>query len=439
VSSAADDPLNINNPPYNSPGITAVNPVSGLTTPEDFLYFFDNSSDDQIQSNAALYTTGGVLDNAPIAPCTFLHSHRGRLWAILDTGQLRYSQPWILEQQLTVNFADDLFVDVPQDGGNPVALATVDDKLIVFCSSGIYYLAGDGPSPTGQGDFVSIQPVMTDTGCIAASSVLATPEGVWYQSAKGMYFLDRNLQVSFRGDNIQSLTSGVTCSGGVLMPDRQELRFFFSAVLGSATPVSDYALVFNYHHNVWSKFTGWAGNAATLWQGALTFVDSLGNVRQEQSDSYLDNGAYVRALLQSGWVGKSNGLQGWLRIPKAALLGAFGSGQKMQVFVSYDYENTAYEVDYSATQILNQQNYAAANLLPAYNANTPFGVTDGSAWNFRLFLPPSPRGGRVSSVSFTIQDTQDQPNGSGFLLDALSVEIQAFGKLNRFGTSRSTG
>lgn len=439
TSSAAADPLNVSNPLYNFPAALSINPVSGTATYQDQLYFFDNSPDSKINSNTGLYTTGAVLDNAPIPACTFLHSHRGRLWAILSSGQLRYSQPWVLEQQLTVNFADDLFIDVPQDGGSPVALATVDDKLVVFCTAGIYYIAGDGPTSTGQGDFVPIQPVMTDTGCVAGSSVLATPEGIWYQSAKGLYFLDRNLQVSFRGVSVMGLTTGMTCNGGILMPDRQELRFFFSAVAGGATPVSDYTLVFNYQYNVWSKFTGWAGNSATMWQGALTFVDSLGNVRQEQFSSYLDNGAYVRALLQSGWVGKSSGLQGWLRIPKAALLGAFGSGQIMQVFVSYDYENTAYEVDYDATQILNQQNYAAANLLPAYNANTPYGITDGAAWNFRLFLPPSPRGGRTSSVSLTIQDTQDQPNGSGFMLDAVSLEIQAFGKLNRFGTSRSSG
>lgn len=418
---------------------TVTDPFSGNSVPPDMLTYLDSVTDSQINANAAVYTTGGVLDNYPAPGGTHVHAHRGRLF-VANGQQLSYSQPWQPEQQLAVEFAADLVIDIVDGSvGNIVATATLDDKLLILCEQGLYYIYGDGPSSTGQGDFSPPQRIMADTGCVAAGSVIETPEGVWFQSPKGIYFIDRNLQLTFRGQQVSGLTAGKICNAAVLMQDRTEIRFFMSSKAGQAVPTTDYVLCYNYLYNVWSQFTKWAGNSACLWNNSLVFVDSLGNVQQEQTNSYLDNGAFTQSLLQTGWLGKSNGLQGWLRVDKAALLGAFGSSHNVQVNVAFDYEPSFTQVLYEASEIVNQQNYAAANVLPAFGANTPYGITDGSAWNFRLFVPPSPRGGRVSAVSFTISDVQDSLPGSGFALDALTLEIQSFGKLNRFGTSRSTG
>jgi hypothetical protein len=445
VTSAGASPYNVTNP--TGPDGTFTNPVTGTVLPQDFAYVFDALTDVQIQSNAGLYTEGGVFDNAAIPALSYVHVHRGRLWGVLSdslTNQIRYSEPWEAEAQLAVEFADDLSIDVPQDGGKVVALATIDDKLIVLCQFGLYYVTGDGPTSNDVGDFNPIQPIMSDAGCVSAGSVVQTPEGIWFQSQKGPYFLDRNLVLNLqRGRPAQALFAGKTCNAAILMQDRPELRFFCSATAGGARNTSDYCVVYNYLYDVWSQFTKWAGNAAVLWQGQCTFVDSAGNVEVEAADGsasqYLDNGAYIAWLVQTGWVGKAVGLQGWLRCPRAAMLGVFESSHNVQIQVQYDYESTLYPVLWEASAIENQQAYAQAQLLNSVGSATPYGITDGSAWQFRLFPPPSLRGGRVMAVSFTVSSVQDQPNGGAFALDALTVELQGFGRLSRSGTSRSTG
>jgi len=46
--------------------------------------------------------------------------------------------------------------------------------------------------------------IPTDTGTINPRSIVLTPMGIMYQSEKGIYLLDRSLQVSYIGADVEA-------------------------------------------------------------------------------------------------------------------------------------------------------------------------------------------------------------------------------------------
>ncbi len=408
---------------------TGVRPLSGTTGCPDVLVAFDTLSDAELRANATLYTTGGVLSCDPVPSCSFLHAHRGRLWAVPTEypNQLWYSQPFSPQAQIGVAFSGNLYIDIPENAGPVIGLASLDDKLVVLCSERILYIAGDGPTATGDGEFAPPQPVPTDVGCVAAGSILESFDGLWFQSAKGIYFCDRALNVAYRGQPWEALVLGMTCTCAQLIKGSTdtEIRFFMAAKDGSATQVSDYCLTYNYATDFYAQNTKWAANAATVWSGGAVFVDGAANVCQETPGVYLDDGAPIQLLVQTAWLGKQAGVQGYLRIPRVAFVGDFqgGASHKVLVQVGYDYEAPSAQVTWDPSLIL---------------AASP-GQSDGTKWQFRMITPRGPRGAMIQALSLIISDYDDAAPWGGFAIDMVTAEVGMYGKLARLGQIRTTG
>ena len=424
------------NPVPTNPNATTVNPLTGSTLPPDILAFIETTPDAQAQYNAALYTNGGVEQNAPVPSCSFLHQHRQRLWAVLreNPNQLWYSQTFAPESGFAVNFSEALYVDIEAAGGNIVGLGTIDTWLIVLCQYRLYAISGDGPTAAGQGDFNPPNQIMSDAGCVSAGSIVQTPDGLWFQSSKGLYFISRELQVTFAGSDFNDLIRGKTINASVLMPNSTNLRWFCSAVAGAATAVSDYALSENYFLSFKSQFMNWAGNSCCLWSNRLVWVDSLGNVNVETPGSYLDNGAPITFLVQTAWQGKEAGLQGYIRVPELIMLGQMtGAGSaSCLVQAGWDYEPPSAQIEWSEQNILS----------PAIGSNGDDGgdqppLPDGTRFQFRGFLPDGPSGGCSESIGLTISDQMLTANYGGFALDGIQLKAGFFPGNYRLGSART--
>ncbi len=415
-----------------------VSPLTGTAVPaQDVLLFLDGVPDSQAEGNADIYTGAGaqtVLSNQPVASCSFLAVHQQRMWAILteQPNQLWASQLFIPEAQVGVAFAAEITVDIDQAAGSPAALATLDDKLLVLASGWPLYIAGAGPTAGGQGGFNPPLRIMTDAGC-SAQVALESFDGVWFQSPKGLYFCDRGMNVTYRGQSVEALVQGMTCMAAQVEPVQTELRFFMAATPGAASQDSDYCLVYNYITDFWSQSRKWGANAACLWNGTQTFGDGSGNLLVETPGAFLDGGAPIGRSIQTAWWGKQMGSQSYFRAPQINVFGAFGSTtpSKIQILVGFDYEQPVQPVIWDPTQLI-----AAAS--GAYGqASQP----DGQLAQFRAFTPTGMRGGTMEAISFIIQDIvdQSQPNDPGMALDMVSLAVQPIGGLYRLGPLRSTG
>ena len=403
------------NPNPALPGATALNPLTGVLGPIDLLTFIDTTPDSQAQANPEIYEGE---PNAPVPCAAMLHLHRGRMWAVLkeNPNQLWYSQVFLPESGFAVNFSEELTLDIDAKAGNIIALGTCDAWLIVFCQYGMYAVGGDGPTAAGQGDFEPPNRIMTDSGgCVAPGSITEQPDGLWYQSAKGFYFMDRNLKVAPEGLDYNTLVTGHTCNAAIVMPDSQEILWFMSETANAAQPASDYALY-------WSPFTQFkaqhlkrAGSSATLWNGTLVWVDAQGNVNVDTPGAYLDNGAVIPFVYQTAHLGKQAGVQGYLRVRRALLIGEYISPANLKVQISYDYEPWSRQV---------------------LGAGQP---QDGTRFQWRFAVPPGPTGGRIEAISFIISDYGDGGNMGGFSLSDITLELGVFQGGYRAGVSRTTG
>src|SRR5262249_49074601 len=112
-------------------------------------------------------------------------------------------------------------------GGDCTALASTEDKLIIFKADRIFKVFGRGLNALGQSsDLTTPAPITADCGCIDPRSVVIMPKGIMFLSAKGIYLLTRDEQVIFLGANVQAFTDTFTvCASAQLLKDRREVRF----------------------------------------------------------------------------------------------------------------------------------------------------------------------------------------------------------------------
>lgn len=444
VTSAGAPPLNQTNPA--GPSTNAVNPLTGTSLPQDILYFLDSSTDHEISANAALYTGGGAFANDPAPGCSFLCVHRGRVWVVPteNPNTIWYSDTFVDAEKFSVDFDADENVNLDPQIGVVTGLTSMDDKLVVFGTLGILVITGDGPSLNGQGDFDPPFRPLSTVGCSNPGSIVADSSGIWFQAAGngGLYFINRNLEVSYRGQSVESWTSGTTIVAALLVPAEAKLVWFCASVPGAASQATDYAIEYNYETNWWSQSMKWAGNAACLWTppgGAapvIVFCDGAGNVEQQTPGHYTDAGAAIVRQMQTAWWGKQIGEQGFIRIDMGAVYGQWGSlpspvASKIKLLLGYDFETPTMPVVWDPASLLAAGSGALGQ--PQ--------LGDGMAAQFRFFVPPGPRGGDIERLSIVISDIVNpaQADDPGFQFDMVSVEVQPLGGLSRLGPLRTTG
>jgi len=203
----------------------------------------------------------------------------------------------------------------------------LDEKLVLFKQTSIYILTGDGPTDTGaQNDFLVPQQIASDVGCTEPESIVETPQGVMFKSAKGIYILSRALQVEYVGAKVEEFNA-LNVSGAVVVPDQNQVRF---------TTTQGRTLVYDYFFQVWTTFTNQESVSAVGWQNNFVFLKSNGEAWQE-SAVYADNGSIIRTRISTQWF-QTGGLQGYQRCYSGILLGEYIGEHRLRVRVAYDFE-----------------------------------------------------------------------------------------------------
>lgn len=379
------------------------------------LTFTDNTSQTFISSQPLLYTVGGELDNACAPACNFVATYKRRLVLVPseDTNSFWYSKEIIPTTADAigepVNFALEFIQSVNEEDGKVTGLAEMDDKLIIFKTSGISVTVGNGPAPNGaNNDFSLPQRLATDTGCLYGRSIVLSPLGLLFQSPKGFYLLDRSLTVSYIGAPVENFNS-IECTSANLMYDRNEIWFALQ---------DGKILVYNYYFNQFSNLPSIAGGGtnqhATIYKGVYVSVAQI--IKVETPGIYQDvsagNVASGYAMkVTTGWMSFAQ-VQGFQRVYKLLLLGDYKSSHRLQVQASVDFDDTVVQ-----TSVI-----------------TP---TATPPYQYRFFMTRQ----KCESVKFTIQDLAPTTGSwsQAYTLSNMAFEVGVKKGLNKIPASKTVG
>ncbi|CAN5950596.1 unnamed protein product [Sphagnum jensenii] len=341
--------------------------ITSITAPllnnpaADTVTYTDTAADSSILGNNLIYTTGGVVEDVSPPATSIFTLFNDRLWLVdaEDRNLLWYSKQVIESTPVEMSDLFTLYV-APTTGaqgstGPITALSAMDDKLIVFKENAIYYINGAGPDNTGANDQYSEPIFITSTvGCAVPKSIVFSPNGLMFQSDKGIWLLGRDLSTQYIGAAVEEFNSTAVLSA-INIPTENQVRF----TLDSGT-----TLMYDYFYNQWGTFTGIPGLSSTIFQGLHTFINSYGQSFQESIGNYLDGSNPVLMSFITSWFNLS-GLQGYERAYYFYVIGQYYSPHKLQVEIAYDYAASPTQLS-----LISPTNYS-----PAYGSDSTYGLT----------------------------------------------------------------
>jgi hypothetical protein len=314
----------------------AVNGYVANDTSVDSVAFIDRMSDTTLRLQEQMYTVGGILSNDPAPLGSHVAAGRNRLFFIdAQAGNVvRFSQR--IATGFGLEIAPELMHDIDPYGGDITALAVMDDVVFVFKASAIFAFNGDGPYETGatvdgntaQG-FSSSQIITSDVGCTDPSSIVLTPQGLLFKSAKGIYLLTRSRDVTYIGAPVEAYNAQAVRRATVL-PDRTAVLFLTD---------SGKSLYFDYLFQQWSTFTNHEGLDAAVVDGTYHYLRAANDlVFRETIGQHSDGGRRIPLRLETAWLHLHEHLQGFQRFWKLLLLGTWVSPHQLAVSqrTSYD-------------------------------------------------------------------------------------------------------
>lgn len=372
----------------------------------DTLSFSDDTTDANLVGNPTLYTTGGVVDNTATPPGIIMAVHQNRLYLVDDEDPLVVWFSKAVIAGAPVEFSDLLSFNVDPRGGDVTGLASLDTALILFKRESIFYQRGQGPDATdANSDFTGPQLVTSDGGCTNQDSIVLTPMGLMYQSGKGIYLLDRGLQVSYIGSDVEAYNSQ-TITSAQLIPDTTQVRF---------TLESGVALMYDYLAQQWSVHTNINAIGSCNFQNLFTFCQPLGQVRQETPGVFSDAGQPIKLRLWTSWL-QLAGLQGYQRFWKLLILGEYISAHQLLCKIAYNFNSVpAQQVTVDAGTLLGSDVFGTG----VFGAESPFGG-QYPLYQWRIF--PQAGKGRCQAVQIQLEDIQSVPS-EGLSLSAIALEI----------------
>lgn len=384
-------------------------------TTVDSVTFLDTNADSTILGNNLIYTTGGVVEDVNAPATNLLTQFDTRLWLVdaEDPNLLWYSKQVI--EATPVEMSDLFTMYVPQIVGAATGQITsiypMDDKLIISKGgNSLVYVNGSGPDNTGANSQYSNPVFITSTvGCANQQSMVLTPNGLMFQSNKGIWLLSRGMEASYIGDAVEDFTTGATVNSAVLVSGTNQVRFTLSTGI---------TLMYDYYYGQWGVFVGVSALSSTIYQGLHTFINSFSEAFQETPSLYLDGSNPVLMAFKTGPL-RLDQLQSYQRAYFFYLLGTYISPHKLVLSMTYDYESSP-----SQSVTISPTNYStpfgSGTSQSPFGQGTPFGGGT-SSYDWRVFLDRQ----RCMAFAITMQEIFDATlgttAGAGLTLSGLNV------------------
>lgn len=394
--------------------------VTSITIPTqndpttDSIDFVDKLADASIVGNNIIYTTGGVVEDIGPPATEAMTLFRSRMFLIdaEDPNLLWYSKQVI--EATPVEFSDLFTIYVsPTTGsqgstGPMKCLFPMDDKLIIFKQDAIYYLTGTGPDNTGANNDFSEPIFITSTvGSVNQASIVFIPQGLMFQSDKGIWLLGRDLSTNYIGAPVEDFNSATVLSA-IAIPGTNQVRFTLNMGV---------TLMYDYFYNQWGTFTGIPSISSTLYHNEHTFINSLGQVLQETPGVYLDGTNPVLMSFKTGWI-KLAGLQDYQRFYDFYFLGEYLSPHKLVANVAYNYAPFA-----SQQVVISPNNFNASwGGDSTWGASSPWGGNASLEFE-RIHTQRQLCESFQIGVSELFDSTYNTPAGAGFTMSGILCRV----------------
>lgn len=380
----------------------------------DSVQYVDLQSDADILGNSLIYTTGGVVENIAYPAASSLAAYKNRLMVLSSENRdlIYYSKQ--VFQNTPVEPSDLFSIYVSPTTGSQgstgvcTVLTAMDDKFIIFKDDAIFYLVGDGPNDLGADNSFSEPTFISATvGCDNQRSLALIPQGLMFQSDKGIWLLGRGLDTVYIGAPVGD--SGISpATSSQVIPNTNQVRMCLE---------DGKALMYDYFFDRWGSFKNINALSSTIYEQLHTTLTSSGAVRQETPGVYLDGSTPVVMDFETSWINVA-GLQGLERVKELYIIGQYKSPHKLSVLISYDYESSP-----SQGATITPTNFAGDwGVVPNFWGQ-------GEAWGgvgieqFRVFFDRQ----KVQAVKVKVSELYDPaygvPAGEGLTISGLNFTI----------------
>jgi len=381
----------------------------------DYVTIVDTQADNQILGQTILYTTGGVVEDIAAPPSIATALFKSRLFLVdaEDQNLLWYSKQVIEDVPVEMSDLFTLYV-APTSGaqgstGSITALSAMDDKLIIFKKDAIYYITGTGPDNTGSNnDFSDPIFITSSVGTNNPASIVLMPNGLMFQSDKGIWLLGRDLSTTYIGAGVESYNSQ-TVQAAQTIPGTNQVRFILE---------DNTTLVYDYYYSQWSTFSNIRAISSTLYQGYQTYLNVYGQIFQEAPGTYVDGTQPVLLSFTTSWMSLA-GIRGYERFYYFLLLGTYYTPFNLNVTLAYDFGQPQ-------QAILVKPDNATPNWGgEALWGSSPNWGGNGNVLSARIF----PAKQKCQSFQVTINEIYDasygQAAGQGLTLSGLNLVVGA--------------
>ncbi len=391
----------------------------------DTITFLDILVDADLKQRTPLYTNGGILSNDP-APCSgnAIAGGKGRLfWTDpSDPLMVRYSQQ--REDDTAMETSVALSMRCDPYGGPVVALGAMDDAVYPFKATAVMVFGGPGPDADGglatPNAFSPVELVTGDVGCSSPTSICQSPEGIAFQSSKGIKLLDRQRNVQDIGSAVYALNDQVVARA-TLLPDRHQILFLTA---------SGYTLLWDYERGQWGKYTNHEGYDAVVRGGLYYYVRTDGRVFKETPGLYADDNSHIPMKIETAWLSPAQYRQGWARIWHALVLGAYKSAHTLRLRYRIDYQDAyAAPLEANVNANWNPSRYGDGNYGDGYYGGT---LGDSTVYQREFHLNK-----RCQAIAFEFTDVEDDADfGASFELSELLLTGGMLGPRAMVGAAR---
>jgi hypothetical protein len=376
-------------------------------------------------NNELEYTAGGVLSNIPPPANSIITTYNNRavVSGMSDPLLLWYSQSVIDNSNLNTvptQFCAELTVSLDPRGGPITALGVLNQTLIIFKYNNIFSLQGNGPSATGNNnDYGDPVLVTSDVGCINVNSVVIVPNGLMFQSVKGIYLIDQALNLSYIGSPVEDFNS-LTITSAVLNTTNNQVIF---------TTSNGLALVFDYFHQQWSTWTNHYVADSIIYNNVFTYLTASGQVYVQNSSKFTDGSSPIYLSFTLPDLAFA-GLQGYQSVFKFFILGTFKSPHSLLVNIAYDYRD-----NYTQTDIVTPQPMSLPWGGAGHWGDETFWGGTYQLYMFRVDLNIQ----KCTAIRLNITDTQSGAYGEGYAISSIVFEVGIMPGGNRLNSPNVSG
>jgi hypothetical protein len=378
----------------------------------------DDQENSFVFGQPILYTTGGILSNDAPPNCSITVTHKNRVFTNDLGNSLRVNFSKENQPGEPLGFNDNLYLLVDGEGGKVSGLKSMDSALIIFKERAIFALSGNGPLNTGaQNDYQQPDLITTDVGCSSQNSIVTTPLGLMFKSAKGIYLLQRNLSVNYVGAPVEKYNS-LTVTSSVLTEDLNEVRFYTR---------EGTTLVYNYFFSKWSVFTNQPCLSAVTYKNTIYWLRTNGELQKETPGVYTENSSFYKPTLITGWLNFA-GVQGFQRIYQLKILGKSNGTHKLRVSIAYDYDE-----NFHNSTIIDP------SLVSTYYGEGDYGsgVYGGEEGAYQWTVYPEFQ--KCQAIKIRIEEIETSPATAGFSLSNIAFSVGLKSSLGVTGDAKSFG